>query len=137
MNNSKHRRLESAVFLTTRIPCFLASRGARTVLMTVRPRRLLKTCLGNMPRIGLLPLTPCICLPRTLCTCLRQAPRSPHCKCRLCRDLHPRNPSWSRHKTRMSMPHLLNMILRCKSRNSQIPETPCMFLPRTVCTCRQ
>jgi hypothetical protein len=72
------------------------------MLMTMRPRRLLNTCLRHMRCMGRLPLTPCTFLPRTLCSCLRQAPSSPHCKCSLSSPLATKSLA---NNSGMSMSH--------------------------------
>ncbi len=102
------------------------------MLMTLRLQRLLKTCLGNIASIRLVPLSSCTFLPRTLCSCLRQAPSSPHCKCRL----SSLQASWS-------LPNNLGMLMTLRPRRllntclqhmrcmRRLPLTPCTFLPRT------
>jgi hypothetical protein len=102
------------------------------MLMTLRPRRLLNTCLGNMASIRLLPGSSCTFLPRTLCICLRQAPNSPHCKCRL----SSLQETWSlANKGDRSNPLMpqqrLNTCLRCMRCIGLILSTPCICLPRT------
>jgi hypothetical protein len=85
----------------------------------------------DSPCTGLLLTTSCNFLLHTLCSCLRLAPSSPHYKCRLSSAQTSRSLPNNRG---MPTPHLVNTCL-CRIRcTGLVPVTPCMFLPRTVCT---